>query len=438
MRFVMYDFIAIGLGPFNLSLACMAEPLENLSCLFLDKKTEFNWHPGMLLDGTTLQNPFMADMVTLADPTSRYTYLNYAKQQGRLYRCFIRENWYLDRHEFNRYCQWVASQLSNVRFAQEVQDISYDEQRKLYRVCGVHAQTGQPFSYQARKLVIGIGSLPRFPDVFTAGAGKAIHSGFYLQHKEALQRCKNVTVIGSGQSGAEIFYDLLQGSAEHGYSLNWVTRSDRFFQMETAKLSLELLTPEYAEYFYGLPAAEKSTTLSSQQGVFKGINQSLIAKIYDTLDDRSLNQLPPAKLLSNLGLRQAEQRSDGQWSLRFQHQKLGSEFEHVTDGLVFATGYGYQLPGFIEGIRERIRWDQRGGYEASRTWAVDHQESEIYVQNVGLQSHGMANPDLGLACYRNGRLLHQLTGVDHYPCDPRIAFQEFSPRAGGDFTALAG
>jgi lysine N6-hydroxylase len=68
---------------------------------------------------------------------------------------------------------------------------------------------------------------------------------------------------------------------------------------------------------------------------------------------------------------------------------------------------------------------------------VDHQEREIYVQNVGLQSHGMANPDLGLACYRNGRLLHQLTGVDHYPCDPRIAFQEFSPRAGDDFTALA-
>lgn len=435
----MYDFIAIGLGPFNLSLACMAEPVENLNCLFLDKKTEFSWHPGMLLDGTTLQNPFMADMVTLADPTSRYTYLNYAKQQGRLYRYFIRENWYLDRHEFNRYCQWVAAQLSNVRFAHEVQDISYDEQEQVYQVCGVHAQTGTPFAYQARKLVIGIGSLPRFPGVFSqpADAAKAIHSGFYLEHKAQLQRCKNVTVIGSGQSGAEIFYDLLQGSAEHGYSLNWVTRSDRFFQMETAKLTLELLTPEYAEYFYGLPEAQKASTLSSQQGVFKGINQSLISKIYDSLDERSLHKLPPVKLLSNLGLQSAEQRDDGQWALRMKHQKLGNEFEHVTDGLIFATGYGYQLPGFIEGIRERIRWDAQGCYQASRTWAVDHQEREIYVQNVGLQSHGMANPDLGLACYRNGRLLHQLTGVDHYPCDPRIAFQEFSPRAGDGFTALA-
>ncbi|WXL26053.1 SidA/IucD/PvdA family monooxygenase [Ectopseudomonas mendocina] len=436
----MYDFIAIGLGPFNLSLACMAEPVENLKCLFLDRKTEFNWHPGMLLDGTTLQNPFMADMVTLADPTSRYTYLNYAKQQGRLYRYFIRENWYLDRHEFNRYCQWVSAQLSNVRFAQEVQDITYDEQHQAYQVCGVHTQSGEPFVYLARKLVIGIGSSPRFPDVFTdpADAAKAIHSGFYLDHKAHLQRCKNVTVIGSGQSGAEIFYDLLQGSAEHGYSLSWVTRSDRFFQMETAKLTLELLTPEYADYFYGLPEAEKSATLGSQQGVFKGINQSLISKIYDYLDERSLHDLPPVKLLTSLSLKQASRDADGQWALRLQHQKLGSQFEHVTDGLVFASGYGYQLPAFIEGIRERIRWDEHGGYDASRSWAVDHRECEIYVQNVGLQSHGMANPDLGLACYRNGRLLHQLTGVDHYPSDPRIAFQEFSPSAGGHFTLLAG
>ena len=91
-----YDFIAIGLGPFNLGLACLAEPLGSRS-LFLDRKAEFSWHPGMLLDGTTLQNPFLANLVSMADPTSRFSYLNYCKQQGRLYNYYIRENWYLSR-----------------------------------------------------------------------------------------------------------------------------------------------------------------------------------------------------------------------------------------------------------------------------------------------------------------------------------------------------
>ncbi|HEY1397051.1 SidA/IucD/PvdA family monooxygenase, partial [Roseateles sp.] len=52
------DVIGIGLGPFNLSLACLMAPLADapVPCraLFLDSHREFNWHPGMLIDETTL------------------------------------------------------------------------------------------------------------------------------------------------------------------------------------------------------------------------------------------------------------------------------------------------------------------------------------------------------------------------------------------------
>lgn len=50
----MYDFIGIGIGPFNLGLACLAEPIDGLDCLFLDRAEGFNWHPGMMLDSATL------------------------------------------------------------------------------------------------------------------------------------------------------------------------------------------------------------------------------------------------------------------------------------------------------------------------------------------------------------------------------------------------
>lgn len=64
-------------------------------------------------------------------------------------------------------------------------------------------------------------------------------------------------MLGSGQSAAEIYRDLLQDVRHHRYSLTWVTRASRFFQMENAKLALELISHDYAEHSYNLPDAAK-------------------------------------------------------------------------------------------------------------------------------------------------------------------------------------
>ncbi|MEY4921629.1 MAG: hypothetical protein RLY17_346, partial [Pseudomonadota bacterium] len=64
-----YDFIAIGIGPFNLGLACLTQPLNDVHSLFIDQNPGFDWHPGMMLESATLQTPFMSDLVTLASPT---------------------------------------------------------------------------------------------------------------------------------------------------------------------------------------------------------------------------------------------------------------------------------------------------------------------------------------------------------------------------------
>ncbi len=71
-----HDFIGIGLGPFNLGLACLADPLDELDGVFLEARDDLAWHPGMLLDDATLQVPFLADLVTMADPSSRWSFLS--------------------------------------------------------------------------------------------------------------------------------------------------------------------------------------------------------------------------------------------------------------------------------------------------------------------------------------------------------------------------
>ena len=122
-----YDFIAIGIGPFNLGLACLTQPLSQVNALFLDQNSGFDWHPGMMLESAHLQTPFMADLVTLADPTHPLSFLNYIKQQGRLYSFYIRESFFLMRKEYNQYCRWATERLSNLRFNTKVERVEFDQ-----------------------------------------------------------------------------------------------------------------------------------------------------------------------------------------------------------------------------------------------------------------------------------------------------------------------
>jgi lysine N6-hydroxylase len=84
----------------------------------------------MMQDTIFTSCPFMADLVTMADPTSEFTFLNYKKEKGRIYSFYIRENFYLLRNEYNQYCQWAIEKLDNLRFSHNVEDIMYDEEQK--------------------------------------------------------------------------------------------------------------------------------------------------------------------------------------------------------------------------------------------------------------------------------------------------------------------
>lgn len=216
MSHLIYDFIAIGLGPFNLGLACLSQPLHNLKTLFLERKAQFEWHPGMLISDSTLQTPFFSDLVTMADPTSSFSFLNYLKQKGRLYSFHIRENFYPSRIEYNDYCNWAASQLKNIYFMQDVCSVTYNEERQLYKVTTRDTATGCKKTYMTRRLVLGTGTNPYLPVCEHAlrtkqnSAKNIIHTSRYIFEKSKIQQCQSITIVGSGQSAAEIFYDLLQ------------------------------------------------------------------------------------------------------------------------------------------------------------------------------------------------------------------------------------
>lgn len=416
-----HDFVGIGLGPFNLGLAALTEPVPDLDGVFLEARGCFDWHPGMMLPDATLQVPFLADLVTMADPTSPYSFLSFLKQTGRLYPFYIRESFHPLRREYNQYCRWVADRLSSVRFGRAVERVEHDG-RTYVVTCG----NGE--IYRAPRLVLGTGTTPYVPDALAAvtgaGEGPAVHSAHYLDARATLQAQRSITIVGSGQSAAEICLDLLDGIDEHGYELTWVTRSPRFFPMEYTKLTLEMTSPEYTRYFQTLPDPVRAGLLREQRHLYKGISGDLVDAIYDRLYARSVSGGTAITLLTAAEV--VDARVDGgRYLLGLSHTESGESYRIRTDALVLATGYRAAVPEFLRPVRHRIRWDGRGRYAASQTYAVDLTGQEIFVQNGEEHTHGFVAPDLGMGAYRNSVIVRELAGREVYPVEERVAFQEF-------------
>lgn len=423
---ITYDFIAIGIGPFNLSLACLCDPIKEINALFLDQNPGFDWHPGMMIENTHLQTPFMSDLVTLADPTNPYSFLNYIKKQGRIYSFYIRENFFLLRQEYNHYCQWAASQLSNLRFNTFVESIEFCEPTNCYKVKTRDTHTQRHSIYITKKLVFGTGSTPYLPSCTNNVKNHLIHSSEYLHNKKNFQQKKHITLIGSGQSAAEIYKDLLNDIDIYGYALNWITRSPRFSPLEYTKLTLEMTSPEYIDYFYQLPIEKRDSLLKQQKILYKGINSALINEIFDCLYAKQLAHPIKTQLMTNSELVNAVyQDTTHTLNLSFVQQEINQFFEITTEGLIMATGYQPVIPSFISAIKHKIRWDIKGRYDVNRNYSIDHEGNRLFVQNAELHTHGFVTPDLGMVCYRNSYLIKELTGKEYYPIEKRIAFQQF-------------
>lgn len=420
----IYSVIGIGIGPFNLGLAALIEPVEELSALFFDQSESFDWHPGLMLNNATLQVPFLGDLVTMADPTNKYSFLNYIKQSNRLYKFYIRENFFIYRREYNEYCKWVAAQLQNCKFSHKV--VSIDHIDGVYKIMVINTQTCITTTYYANKIVLGTGTSPHIPEFIDPEFPNVIHASKYLNFKSRIHKNASVTIIGSGQSAAEVFRDLLP-ETENGLQLKWFTRSSHFFPLDNkSKLTLELTSPEYVDHFHSLSPEKRQQLLARQHGLYKGIDQELINEIFDSLYEMSLEDKPlNVELRSNLRLTSVNENSDGSYSMDFVHTELDQPFEDQSDYLILATGYKYKEPAILSGIENKINRLENGLFNVHRNYTIDKNGTDIFVQNAELHTHGLSTPDLGMGAYRNSIIINKLANREVYKVEKRIAFQQF-------------
>ncbi|WP_082233442.1 lysine N(6)-hydroxylase/L-ornithine N(5)-oxygenase family protein [Halobacillus massiliensis] len=422
----IYDVIGIGLGPFNLGLAAMLDGIEEIDGLFLEKEEEFNWHPGMMIEGTTLQVPFFADLVSLADVKSPYTFLNYLQEKGRLYHFYFLEKFHISRKEYNDYCRWVSEQLPSCLFNNEVTSIHKTEGKDGEELLEVRTSHQ---TFLSRNLIIGIGTQPYVPQHLRKHLGKNVfHTGDYLNNTSALEEADAVTVIGSGQSSAEVFLDLLQKRGTDA-DLHWYTRSKGFFPMEYSKLGLEYFSPDYTHFFYQLSQEKKDKLLKQQDLLYKGISTDTIADIYDTLYEGSVGDDKMNVRLQAMSELESLEYKAGQWQAEFRQVITKEPFFRDSDIIILGTGYQQRIPEFLGPISSNIDYDEQGRFKVKENYQLStNMEADVYVQNGEMHTHGVGAPDLGLGAYRNTIIINNLAGREIFPIRDKHVFQTFGTK----------
>lgn len=429
------DLVGIGIGPFNLGLAALLSRHLEVSNAFLERKSEFRWHEGMLLPGTTLQVPFFADLVTMADPTHPFSYLNYLHQHDRLYHFYYYEKFLVPRCEYDHYCRWVAHQLSNCLFGQNVFDVRYATDSETF-VVDSESIDGQIKRFQSRHLVVGVGTKPWMPPWARLSSHSHIrHSADFAMIQKDLMKCQNVTVIGSGQSAAEcvllLFRALTPERVNAGASIRWVTRSAGFHPMEHSKLGQECFTPDYMKYFHSLPRTKRKEIVEDQGLLYKGISLSTLSDIFDLLYERSIGARQPGLTLHPNSDVESVEISDDKSIVRLvcRHQQLQKSFLLETNAVIAATGYVHDWPEWFKRFKGSVlAADDNDDYIIRKDFTAlraDERQGKVFVQNAEIFQHGVGSPDLGLGALRNATIMNQLLGSDRYRIPKRSAFQSY-------------
>ncbi|MET9272452.1 SidA/IucD/PvdA family monooxygenase [Kribbella sp. NPDC003557] len=415
----MYDVIAIGCGPFNLGLAALADGVDDVRLAVLDSRPEFTWHRGLMFEDAMLQVSFLADLVSLVEPAHHLSFLSFLKDSDRLYQFYVREKFHPTRREYETYLRWCAAQLDSLHFGHHVREAVWNGSSFELTV-----ERGSVVSrFEARHLVVGVGTEPSVPAALAGlPAERFTHSADYLFRRDDLLRTGHVTVVGSGQSGAECFLDLLRAD---GPAVSWLTRTAAFTPLDYSKLVLEMTTPSYVDYFHALDERVRDQLVKDQWRHYKGISSETLEEIHDLLYARDLSAAP-AELQVGVGVVAAVARADG-LELTMLHADSGKTFQHTTGAVVAATGYRNRPLPFMAGLLSQIDHDAAGRWVINRDHSVrGGLEGRLFVANADLHSHGVAAPDLGIGAVRNATILNSVAGREVFRLPKSTAYTTFA------------
>lgn len=316
------------------------------------------------------------------------------------------------RSEFNQYFQWVCNRLNNLKFSHRIEHIDFDKEFVV---------TTNQGEFRAKNLVLGIGQTAFIPEIFkNINCDTVYHAKDHLKSNISF-KAKKVAIIGGGQTRAEIFLNLTNKTKEDlPSSCVWISRRSNFFPLDDSCFTNEFFTPSYSSYFQELPADTRHHILQEQKLLNNGISSDTISSIYQTIYDNNFLKRDPINLKLKPGreLAKINQLKNG-WQVIINHMDRGVLEEMEADVIIFATGYSYQSPDFLEPIAQKlemINGEPKVRDDFSVYWEGP-KENRIYVQNWSIKQKGIADPNLSLMAWRSAKILNSLTGENIYKVD---------------------
>lgn len=247
---------------------------------------------------------------------------------------------------------------------------------------------------------------------------------------------KRVTVIGGGQSGADLFLNIFRGEWGQPAALNWVSRRNNYNALDEAAFANEYFTPEYLESFSSLGESARQQMLVEQKMTSDGITTESLLAIYRAMYHRFevLREQPWARLMPSRSItRIAAHRDEQQLTLR--HRLDHGEEQLMTDVVIFATGYRAAQPAFLASIAHRLQLERDESFQINTDFTLNWdgpQSNRLFAVNAGMQSLGIAEPQLSLMAWRAARIINcahpdepfelaTTPGVIHWRTQPSMA-----------------
>ncbi|WP_328941445.1 SidA/IucD/PvdA family monooxygenase [Streptomyces sp. NBC_00250] len=419
--------VGIGIGPANLGLAALLDPEPGLTTRFFERRPQFTWHEGTMLPEASLQVSPLKDLVTLVDPTSRFSFLNFLSEQGRLYRHLIASRSGTPREEFEQYYRWASGLMPQLEFGTGIEEV------RLNGGEFVVSGTDGPVA-STRTLVLGTGKEPYIPDCVVPRGDGVIHSADVM-HRRPVTRGRKVVVIGGGQSGAEIVHWLLGDERMLPSSLVWSTRRDGFLPLDDSAFSNEWFFPGYVRHFTRLSARRRAELVRSQSMASDGVSSDLLDAIHAQL--YRLDALRPGSCAYRLSpgqeLLAVDDGPEGALRVVTRDMDTDGVVQEQADIVLLATGYHYPFPGFLEPLRDLIPLEGHGagaGYRVRDDYSIDLDGPDgcrIFVQGAATRTHGVADANLSLMAWRNAVIANAAAGRRLYRTEGDTTTVAWSP-----------
>jgi L-ornithine N5-oxygenase len=406
------ELLGIGAGPSNLALAValeeLAPPTLAANSLLVEQTDGIAWQRGMLIPWTESQVSFLKDLATLRNPRSKFTFVNFLHQEGRLDDFISLGTFTPYRSEISDYLRWVAGQLDRVRIEYNRRCTGISANRDGGGdIAGWRVSFADGSTVDCRYLAFGGGRDPYVPEVFRAlSADRAVHSIDYVHRVSELRKTvpHRVAVVGGAQSAAEMV-QAVQDDLPLS-SCTMLVRAIGLTPYETSKFTSRFYAPPATEEFFNATPDGRELLLggmlrSGYSGVTPELLDGLHRRIYlERLTGKQRLRIQTATEVV------AVREADGEMVLTVVDRRDGTRSEHRCDLVLLGTGYTQGMPGLIRELGGRLGLRR---FDVSRNYRLRTSDAEsgaaVYVQGVNEETHGIADSLLSVIAHRAAEIV---------------------------------